>query len=218
LVGRIIATRTPRVARASSLTAGVLYITVGVLPLLIGLSGSAFQFNIADAEQVVPLIARELMPTLVYAAFVGAIISAILSTVDSTLLTAAGIFSHNLVIPLARITVEQQKILVARSGVLLFGIIAYLLALSADGVFALVELASAFGSAGAFVAICFGLFTRFGGPHAALATIIVGAVGYVAFSGAGISAPFLTALGISIVTYVAVGLAEPRFTSVSRDR
>jgi SSS family transporter len=216
LVGRIIASRTPSVARSSSLTAGALYITVGLLPLLIGLAGSAFQLDVADPEQVVPLIARELMPTIVYAAFVGAIISAILSTVDSTLLTAAGLFSHNLVVPLAGITAEHQKVLVARFGVLLFGIIAYLLALSAEGVFALVELASAFGSAGAFVVICFGLFTGFGGPAAALATIIAGAIGYVAFNAAGMTAPFLSALGISLVIYIAIGLTEPRFTGVSR--
>lgn len=95
LVGRIIATRTPEVARTSSLLAASVYLLVGIIPLLLGLLAAGTGVSLVDAEQVVPAMARQLLPTLAYAAFAGAIISAVLSTVDSTLLTASGIFSHN---------------------------------------------------------------------------------------------------------------------------
>ncbi|HEY0811378.1 MAG TPA: sodium:solute symporter family protein [Longimicrobiales bacterium] len=210
LVGRIIATRTPRVARGSALMAGSMYVVVGSIPLMIGLGATAFQLSLSHAEQAVPVVARELMPTVAYAAFVGAIISAILSTVDSTLLTASALFSHNLLIPALRISAERKKVLVARGGVLLFGLIAYSLALSAEGVFALVEQASAFGSAGVFVVVCFGLFSSFGGVVAALFTLLIGTASYVIFNAAASGYPFLISLGLSVTVFVLVGSFEQR--------
>jgi SSS family transporter len=211
LVGRIIATRTAHVARSSSLMAGAMYIMVGTIPLLIGLVAVAFPLELNHAEQVVPVVARELLPTIAYAAFVGAVISAILSTVDSTLLTASALFSHNLVVPIVRITDERRKVLVARGGVFLFGIVAYLLALTAEGVFALVEQASAFGSAGALVVVCFGLFTSFGGRKAALVTLVAGTAGYLAFAAAQVTTPFLNSLALSLACYLLIAAIEHGF-------
>lgn len=208
LVGRIIATRTGSVARTSALAAGSMYIAIGLIPLLIGLAATSLQLNISDAEQVVPLVAREVLPTIAFAAFVGAIISAILSTVDSTLLTASGLLSRNLLVPLFKLESERAKVTTARACVLALGLVAYTLALTADGVFALVEQASALGSSGAFVVICFALFTRFGGPLAALLTLLVGTATYVVLNSAGMSYPFITSLLLSLVCYLVVGMVE----------
>lgn len=41
-------------------------------------------------------MARHMMPGLVYVAFAGALVSAILSTVDTALLVAGSLISHNL--------------------------------------------------------------------------------------------------------------------------
>lgn len=215
LAGRIIATRTAGVARNSSLYAGMLYLVVGLIPLLIGLSAAA-QLQLADAEQVVPVMARELMPTIAYAAFVGAIISAILSTVDSTLLTASGILSHNLIVPIARVSRESTRVLLARLGVLAFGIVAYSLALTAEGVYALVEQASAFGSSGALVVICFGLFTSFGRSRAAVCTLLTGTIAYLVFTMLDANAPFLFSLASAFACYVMIGAIESGATRVSQ--
>ena len=203
LVGRIIATRSPDVARRSSLLAGGMYITIGLLPVALGVVGVQILGDLGDAERILPALALELLPTFGYALFAGGLISAILSTVDSTLLVASGLLSHNLVVPIAGITSERAKVLVARIGVLVFGILAWLLALRADGVYALVEQASAFGSAGALVAVCFGLFTRFGGAPTALVTLLTGTVSYLVAAAAGVSTPFLLSLGASLGVYVA---------------
>jgi Na+/proline symporter len=208
LVGRIIATRTPGIARRSSLLAGGMYIVVGLVPVTLGVVGAGLVGGLADAERVLPALARELLPTLGYAIFAGGLISAILSTVDSTLLVSSGLLSHNLVVPLAGITSERVKVRVARIGVLVFGVLAYALALRADGVYALVEQASAFGSAGTLVAVSFGLFTRFGGAPTALATLLAGTAAYLVATAAGAVAPFLLSLGASLATYVAGGVIE----------
>ena len=206
LVGRVIATRSPAVAMRTPIMAAGLYITAGLIPITIGLVAHGLGISVADAEQVVPVVARELMPTFLYAIFVGAFISAILSTVDSTLITASGLLSHNLIVPIANITNEHAKVRWARAGVLIFGLLAYALALTADGVYDLVEQASALGSSGALVVICFGMFTHFGGPGAAMSTLLAGTAGYSIGAMTGYEYPFITSVMLSLLTYVLVGL------------
>ncbi|HEU5323924.1 MAG TPA: sodium:solute symporter, partial [Methylomirabilota bacterium] len=157
--------------------------------------------GLQDAEQLVPAAARRLLPTLGYALFAGGLSSAILSTVDSTLLVSSGLLSHNLIVPLLGTSDERIKVRVARLGVLAFGVVAYLLALHAEGVFALVEQASAFGSAGALVTIVFGLFTGIGGARTAAATLVVGVAAYVGGLVVGIAYPVLTSLAAALATF-----------------
>jgi SSS family solute:Na+ symporter len=208
LVGRVIATRSPEVARRSSFLAAAMYLAVGLIPVIVGLLGQRIAPGLADAEQLVPTVARELLPTVLYAVFAGGLISAILSTVDSTLLVSAGIFSHNLVVPTLRVRDERSKVRIARAAVVAFGCIAYALALRAEGVFALVEQASSFGSAGILVTVSFALFSRLGGPRTAAATLTAGMVSY--FSGviAGFLYPFLLSLGTALGVYLAGALVE----------
>jgi Na+/proline symporter len=202
LVGRIIAARSITVARRSSYMAGGIYITVGMIPLFIGMLGPSIAPGLADGEQLLPYIARTLLPTGLYAVFAGALISAILSTVDSTLLVSSALLSHNLIVPIAGITDERIKVRVARAGVVSFGVIAYVLALHARGVFELVETASAFGSAGTLVTICFGMFTSWGGARTAIATLVTGVASYMGASITEMSTPFLISLAASLSVYV----------------
>jgi len=210
LVGRIFAARSVPVARRSSFIAAAMYVAIGIIPLMIGLLGPQLAPGLADEEQLLPYVARNLLPTAIYAIFAGALISAILSTVDSTLLAASALLSHNLIVPTLRITDERVKVRLARAGVVVFGVVAYVLALHARGVFALVEQASAFGSAGALVTVCFGLFSTWGGPRAAIATLGAGLAAYLLALVAGSDTPFLLSLAVALVSYVLVASVERR--------
>lgn len=166
LVARILATRSPEIARRASLLGGGLYLGIGMIPVFIGLVGVQLLPGLEHPEQLLPRLAQAHLNTFLYIMFAGALVSAILSTVDSALLAAASLVSHNLVVPLRPGMSERAKVGFARAGVIVFGIVAYVLALSAEGVYALVESASAFGSAGVFIVAVFALFTRFGGARA----------------------------------------------------
>ena len=72
-------------------------------------------------------MALEHFPLWFYAIFAGALISAILSTVDSALLAAASLVSHNLIVPLLPGHRSDEAPL-ARAGVIVFGVVAYVLA------------------------------------------------------------------------------------------
>lgn len=201
VIGRVIAARSGRVAQGASLAAGGLYLAIGSVPVLVALLAGPAIGPLADPEQLLPRVAGELLSPLLFAVFAGGLVSAILSTVDSTLLVSSGLLSHNLIVPLARITDDRTKVLVARAGVLGFGFLAYGLALSAEGVFALVEQASAFGSAGVLVTSLFALFSPWGSPRTAAATLLAGLGAYLGGSAAGLTAPFLVSLGAALLTW-----------------
>jgi Na+/proline symporter len=201
VVGRVIAARSGAVASRASLSAGAIYLAIGSIPVAIALRAAPRGGAPADAEALLPMVARDLLPPVLFAVFTGGLVAAILSTVDSTLLVASGLLGHNLVVPLLRVTDERAKVRIARAGVLAFGVIAYILALHAEGVFALVEQASAFGSAGVLVTVLFALFTRLGSARTAGATLLAGVVTYVGGVTLGADTPFLLSLGASLATW-----------------
>ena len=214
LISRVIAARSPEVARNGAVMAGGLYIVVGILPVFLGLVAWRLVPSLPDSEQILPALALEMLPTAGYVIFVGALISAILTTVDTILLVAGGLAAHNLVAPMLGVTSERAKLRLARMGVLVFGVVALTLALGAQGVAELVEESSSFGTAGALVVVSFGLFTRIGGPRAATVSLLGGLASYLGATLAGLPYPFITSLAVAVAAYLLVGLTEPRHSGI----
>jgi len=209
LGARVLGCRSERVAHHASIGAGGLYLLVGCIPLALGLLGPTLLPGLTEHEQFLPRLAQLYLPTWAYIIFAGALISAILSTVDSALLSAASLTSHNLLARLRPDASDRTRLLLARLSVIVFGIVAWWLAVKAGGVYELVESASSFGSAGIFVAGTFGLFTSFGGPRSASVALIVGAgVWLVGSHATAVETPYLLALACSLGGYVLVGLRE----------
>ncbi len=202
LVSRVIAARSPEVARNGAILAGGLYILVGMLPLFLGLVAGAFIPAVADAEQFLPLLAREMLPAAGYVLFAGALISAILSTVDTILLVGSGLATHNVIAPALGVHADRDRLLMARGGVLVLGAVALWLSLRAEGVADLVEEASSFGSAGVLVVTCFALFTGIGGAASAVASLLGGLASYVIGSAAGVPYPFITSVAAAVALYL----------------
>ena len=178
LVTRMLAAQSGDTARRGAMIGGSVYLLVGLMPAYLGLIGPSLVPGLDDGEQILPMLAQQYLPTFMYIIFTGALVSAILSTVDSALLNAGALVSHNIILPLLGVAGDGRKVLYARICVVSFGIIAYLLARSADSVYGLVEESSAFGSAGIFTCCLMGLLQKRGGPMTALASMLVGMVSY----------------------------------------
>lgn len=204
MLSRIMGCRTAETARNATLLGAAIYLGVGLIPVAIGLAGPTLAPNLEEPEQVVALLAQQHLSAFLYVLFAGALISAILSTVDSCLLAAGSLVSHNVIVQLAPALSERAKIWSARSCVIVFGVLAYLIALSAGGIYELVATASAFGSAGIFVVGLFGLFSNFGEARSAYASLTAGVLVWVA--GEYLlewPAPYLTSLAAALLAYVA---------------
>ena len=207
LLSRILGCKSAATARNATLIGAALYLTVGVVPVTLGLLGPTLAPGLAEPEQLVALLAQQHLSTLLYVRFAGALISAILSTVDSCLLAAASLVSHNLVVPLKPNLSERQRVRTARIGVAVFGVLAYVIALYAGGIYELVATASAFGSAGIFVVGLFGLFSRTGGAPSAYAALVAGVVVWAAGEyWLEWSTPYITAVAAALAAYL---LAAP---------
>ncbi len=209
VISRVIASRSPNIARGSALMAGWLYFCIGIIPLSIGLVGFTLLPNLADPEHVLPLMAQQYLSRFFYIVFAGALVSAILSTVDSALLAASALFSHNLIFSLQPQIKENLRLKIVRSLVIVMGVLAYVLALHAEGIYRLVKDASSFGSSGIFVVLIFGLFSRFGNAKSAIAALISGAaVWIVCHYFFDFKWSYLLSLSLSLSFYLAIAVAE----------
>lgn len=209
LVSRVLAARSPQVAQRAALGATGIYVTVGLIPVLVGLVGPRLVPGLADPEHILPEVVRQHAGTLFYVLFAGALLSAILSTVDSALLAAGALTSENLVASLNPRLGPTTRLRISRVCVVSAGVVAFLLALNGSSVFDLVEEASAFGSAGIFVVVMFGLFSRFGGVSSAIAALVGGAAVWI---GGTYLTPlplaYLLALATAFILYAAVAVFE----------
>jgi Na+/proline symporter len=180
MISRMISARSPGIARNATVSASFLYLAVGLIPVGIGLIGPQLVGGLEHPEQVLMHVAQQKLGTVLYVVFVGALVSAILSTVNSALLVAGSLTAHNLVIPLMPRMDERHKVRFDRAAVVVFGLIAYVMALTSEGVYALVEEASSLGSAGVLVCMLFALWGRhIGGAASAAGALIAGITVYV---------------------------------------
>jgi solute:Na+ symporter, SSS family len=219
LVSRILASRSQATAKGACLVGGGIYLAVGLLPLLIGLVGAQTLPGLENPEQILPRLAQQHLSEFLYVIFAGALISAILSTVDSALLAASALVSHNLLIPILAPMDESAKLKTSRMAVVAFGMVAYALALVSESVHDLVEQASSFSGAGVFVVILFALFTRFGGALSAVCSLLAGMFAWLLGKHLWhLATPYLVSMWVAVLAYFAAACAEPMLVKVQAHR
>ncbi len=175
-ISRFLGATTPNVARMGCFIASGLYLAVGSIPAIIGLLGASSGFIPESQDAYLPELAQTYLNPVLYIVMMGALVAAILSTVDTTLLAISAIATRNLIEPFAPGIPGKGKVILGRILTAFSGVVALGVAASGETIKGLVEIASSFGSAGIVVALLFGLHTRFGNEAAALAALITGAV------------------------------------------
>lgn len=210
IISRVLGARSGKVAATGAMLGGLMYLLVGAIPVFLGLIGPQLLPQVEDAEQVIPLLATEHLPGLLYVMFAGAVISAILSTVDSVLLASSGQVSHNIIERMMPWLDDRGRLMLNRAILAGLAVIAFGMAISAERVKDLVETASAAGSAGVFVVAVFGLFTNFGGALAAFATILVGALAWLLLGTMELETPYIASVVLALITYLLLGIVERR--------
>jgi Na+/proline symporter len=181
LVSRILAVRGAQLAARVTVGAGIMYLAVGLVPVLLGLGAGAYIGSEREPEQVLALFAQAKLSTPLYILFLGALVSAILSTLSGALLVAGSLAAHNVVAPLRPGMSEAAKLRANRIAVIVFGVVAYGIALATDSVYELVQESSSLGSAGILVMLIFALWIGgVGAAPSAYAALVCGTAGYLA--------------------------------------
>jgi Na+/proline symporter len=210
LISSVLGAHTATLAARGTLIGGLMYLVVGTVPVFLGFVAPSLIPNHPDPEQIVVRLAEVYLPGALHIIFVGAVISAILSVVHAALHAPAAQISHNIIVRLTPGLSDRAKLWSVRSTVMVLSVVAFLISLTSDTIKELVETASAFGSAGVFVATLFALFTRFGGPLSAYVSIASGMLVWaIARYGFQAQAPYLLGLVTALVGYVAAAAVAP---------
>lgn len=206
LVSRVLAMRSPQLARRATVGAGFLYLAVGLVPVLIGLGAAAFIGSDQDPEQVLSRFAQQHLPMPLYILFLGALVSAILSTLSGALLVSGSLAAHNLYAPLRPAPSEAHKLRANRIAVIAFGVLAYVIALSSESMYELVQEASSIGTSGILVLLLFSTWDNHaGGKASAYAALILGTGTYLV--GAHVmelESPYLLSVAAALLAYLAL--------------
>ena len=148
---RVLSARDARTARRLSYLAAVVCLVAAVPAVLIGMVGAVTDWSAAglpappDAASTLPWVVRYLTNPWVAAIGLGAVAAAVMSSVDSSILSAGSMLSWNVVRPLFRpdLTSDNLAKLIKRS-IWIIGTAATLLALNVQSVYELWFLCSDF--------------------------------------------------------------------------
>jgi Na+/proline symporter len=145
---RAMAARDERVAQNAFYIAGVGYLLFGMIPVTLGYIATITMPGVADPNAIVPLLAVEHLHPVLVAVFVGAVISAIMSTSDSILLGCGTVISVNLLPRVVRNPSEKLRLNVARWSIPLIALIALYTAFNTSTVIAAIAVSVSLGFAG----------------------------------------------------------------------
>ncbi len=109
LVQRMLSARSGRIAARSCVTAGVLYIIFGALPVLLGLAGTLL-LDPMLIQGVIPALAEMLLSPTISVIFAITLTAAVTSSVDSGLLAPASVLARNVFGPLVKGKVDLVRL------------------------------------------------------------------------------------------------------------
>ncbi|TXK52419.1 sodium:solute symporter [Pontibacter qinzhouensis] len=173
---RVMSAKSERIAVLSSLSAGVLYLTVAFMPLLLALYARLLYPEILqeDAQLLVPGLVMQSASLWVKVLFFGALISAIISTASGAILAPASVLSENLLRPLLRQPTDTQLLQLSRLCVLLVATISLTMALMRTNIYELVSESSALSLVSLFVPLVAGLYWRKANAAGAMLSMLLG--------------------------------------------
>lgn len=215
---RVFASRTETVARRACLIAGGSYLVLGVLPVGLGLAARLLAPD--GSGDILTVLGRILFSPPAALALLLVVVSALLSTADSALLSAGSVLGQNL---LRHVFPGANRLRLSRLAVLVVGAGSLGLAYGGLSAYALLEDAYELTLVGLFIPLTLGLYSKRGGPGAALGAIAAGAglwALHLAFGWNHFLDPLFAPSGIFVPGAVGLtaGSAAGYFLGARRDR
>jgi Na+/proline symporter len=173
---RIFSSRSATVARRACFVAGGAYLVFGAIPVGLGLAAALLAPG--DERSILPILAGLLLHPVGAVLFVLAIVSAVLSTIDSAILAPAGVIAENLLrrLPQRRFSrLALDRICVVGVATASLGV-----AFLGEDAWTLLETAYELGLVSLLVPLALGLASPRGREPAALAAMAVGTLTWLA--------------------------------------
>lgn len=138
LFQRTMAAKNGTVSRWASIIAGLLYVTIGLFPVFLGILGRVALPESSGDKILIELAFKYLSPPMI-ALMVGALLSAIMSSADSAILAPSSIIGHNIVRSIRPDASEALQLKWCRWSVILLSIISLMLALYFQNIYRLCQ-------------------------------------------------------------------------------
>lgn len=212
-LARTLGAHSPEVARKGAFLGAAVYLCAGLIPVSFGLFGPQLGLPLAEGEGYLPSLAKALFPGWLLIIFTGALVSAILSSVDSALLAVSAVVTESGYKRLKPNASPLALLRAARMATCGAAMVAAWLAMQGESLRNLVLDAGAIAAVLA-VPIIAGLAGVRAGERAAVAAIVVQiAVLGVLDYGLGLSGAFLWMLASGMATFAAMAALERRKTA-----
>ena len=175
---RVMAAKSERVAVQASYVSSFMYISVGLIPLLIGLC--ALQVypervgEITDVQLTLPMVVMNHTGVGMQILFFGALLSAIMSTTSGAVLAPASVLAENIIRPRLRDQSDRRLLKILRGSVVFVGVASALMATWQSNIYDLVAQSSALSLVSLFVPLMAGLYWKRATEAGALLSIILG--------------------------------------------
>ncbi|MCG8327139.1 MAG: sodium:solute symporter family protein [Chitinophagales bacterium] len=209
---RVMAARSATTAVRASYLSGAMYLTIGFLPLFIGLCGRMLypELENGDTQMVIPFMVLEHSSMWLQIMFFGALLSAILSTTSGAILAPATVIGENLVRPYFKHMSDQRLLHVMRLSVVGVALCSAIMAAWRQDIYELVAQSSALSLVSLFIPLTAGLYWKKASNVGALAAIIGGMAVWIVCEIIGTSIPSLIYGGLASMLAMIVGsLVKP---------
>ncbi len=175
---RVMAAKSAKIAQWASIGGGLLYFTIVMIPLFLGLAAAQLHPELlaegADPQMLLPTLIGEHTPMLVQIFFFGALLSAIMSTASAAILAPATLVAENIIRPFHPNMSDSLKMRVIQGSIVIVALGAIVMAIQQGDVFELVASAYSITLVCALVPLTAGLYWKKANVLGALLSIIFG--------------------------------------------
>lgn len=196
---RIFAARSATVARWACIVAGLLYLSLGAVPVVLAMAVDVLIPGAGD-QAVLPLLAATFLSPPLAVLLVVTIISVVLSTIDSAILSPATVLAQNLLRPTMSASTDPVRL--NRLAVLTVAGLSLVTAYLGQSAFSLLESSYELGLVSLLVPLLGGLYLL-RSQGAALASMVVGTSGWLLHMALG----WETLLGLAAPVPMGLGCA-----------
>ena len=179
LLQRAFGSKDESVAQWSMYITTVLYLTIAMIPVLIGIAGTVLMPDIADPKFILPEMGKAYLHPVAMAVFVGALFSALMSSADGGMLAPASIFGQNILRVFKKDLSDRQLVWSIRWAILATAIFGLLTALYFQDVYQLMVKSFSILMVGLFVPMTAAIYWRKCNTPAAITSMTVGVLSWI---------------------------------------
>ncbi len=179
---RVMASKNEKIAVKSSIFAGVMYLSIGLIPIYIVLVAKAGNLHGDGGQNIIPDLVFFHGNTFIQVIFSGALISAILSTSSGAILAPATILEENILNGVFDKNLsDKRRLKLVRYMIVVITLISLAMTFVEGNIYDLVASSSVLSLVSLFIPLVMGLFLQSKNKTAALLSICFGMVAWVFF-------------------------------------